>query len=496
MPEIALTAQFLDRFAARFGARPAEWHSGVNPRKRARIWTGVTTGEVACVVGARSALFLPFADLGLIVVDEEHEAAYKQDEGGAYQARDMAVMRGRFERAAVVLASATPSIESRVNAESGRYGHLRLKSRHGGRGLPDLAAIDMRKAAPARGRWLSPRLGGGDQRHDRTRRAGLAVPQPARLCAADAVPGLRPPLPVPELHGLAGGASLPTGAGLPPLRPCRAPAGDLPRMRRARRADALRSGRRAARRRGGGAVSRGARPDLSSDFPGGMERLRRELEGVAQGEYDIVIGTQLVAKGHNFPLLSLVGVVDADIGLASGDPRAAERTFQLMQQVVGRAGRGATSGRALLQTWQPDHPVMRALLSGDSERFYREETEQRRHAGLPPFGRLAALIISAKERPAAEAHARALARAAHDLPAAPGWRLARAGAFGGLDEISLLGPAEAPIAVVRGRHRFRLLVRAPRHADMQGFLRAMLAAAPAPRGSVRVMVDVDPYSFL
>jgi primosomal protein N' (replication factor Y) len=496
MPEIALTAQFLDRFAARFGARPAEWHSGVNPRKRARIWTGVTTGEVACVVGARSALFLPFADLGLIVVDEEHEAAYKQDEGGAYQARDMAVMRGRFERAAVVLASATPSIESRVNAESGRYGHLRLKSRHGGRGLPDLAAIDMRKAAPARGRWLSPSLaeatsatiGRGEQALLFLNRRGYA---PLTLCRACGHRFQCPNCTAWLVEHRFRRALVCHHCGHVERRPETCPECDAP--------DALTPCGPGVERLADEAAE--LFPEarvltLSSDFPGGMERLRRELEGVAQGEYDIVIGTQLVAKGHNFPLLSLVGVVDADIGLASGDPRAAERTFQLMQQVVGRAGRGATSGRALLQTWQPDHPVMRALLSGDSERFYREETEQRRHAGLPPFGRLAALIISAKERPAAEAHARALARAAHDLPAAPGWRLARAGSFGGLDEISLLGPAEAPIAVVRGRHRFRLLVRAPRHADMQGFLRAMLAAAPAPRGSVRVMVDVDPYSFL
>ena len=496
MPEIALTAQFLDRFAARFGARPAEWHSGVNPRKRARIWTGVTTGEVACVVGARSALFLPFADLGLIVVDEEHEAAYKQDEGGAYQARDMAVMRGRFERAAVVLASATPSIESRVNAESGRYGHLRLKSRHGGRGLPDLAAIDMRKAAPARGRWLSPSLaeatsatiGRGEQALLFLNRRGYA---PLTLCRACGHRFQCPNCTAWLVEHRFRRALVCHHCGHVERRPETCPECDAP--------DALTPCGPGVERLADEAAE--LFPEarvltLSSDFPGGMERLRRELEGVAQGEYDIVIGTQLVAKGHNFPLLSLVGVVDADIGLASGDPRAAERTFQLMQQVVGRAGRGATSGRALLQTWQPDHPVMRALLSGDSERFYREETEQRRHAGLPPFGRLAALIISARERPAAEAHARALARAAHDLPAAPGWRLARAGSFGGLDEISLLGPAEAPIAVVRGRHRFRLLVRAPRHADMQGFLRAMLAAAPAPRGSVRVMVDVDPYSFL
>ncbi|MGH6823510.1 MAG: replication restart helicase PriA, partial [Methylocella sp.] len=235
---------------------------------------------------------------------------------------------------------------------------------------------------------------------------------------------------------------------------------------------------------------------LSSDFPGGTERLREEIEAISRGECDIVIGTQLVAKGHNFPRLSLVGVIDADIGLTSGDPRAAERTFQLLQQVTGRAGRFETAGRALIQTWQPEHPVMRALLSGDCERFYEEETNQRRRAGLPPFGRLAALIVSGKDSASAEVFARALARAAHTLPPSDSWRLTPAGALPRDNELSLLGPAEAPIAVVRGRHRFRLLVRAPRAADLQGFLRAWLAAGPPEKGGVRVAVDVDPQSFL
>jgi primosomal protein N' (replication factor Y) len=235
---------------------------------------------------------------------------------------------------------------------------------------------------------------------------------------------------------------------------------------------------------------------LSSDFPGGAERLRRELEEIAGGVYDIVIGTQLVAKGHNFPQLTLVGVIDADVGLNSGDPRAAERTFQLLQQVTGRAGRGAAPGRGLVQTWQPEHPVMRALLSGDAERFYAAETDARRRAALPPFGRLAALIVSGSDRASAETHARALARVAYGLPPAERWKVAPLGGLPAEDEITVLGPAEAPIAVVRGRHRFRLLVKAPRAADLQGFLRALLEAAPRERGGVRVMVDVDPHSFM
>lgn len=218
---------------------------------------------------------------------------------------------------------------------------------------------------------------------------------------------------------------------------------------------------------------------LSSDFPGGTERLRRELDAVAQGEFQIVIGTQLVAKGHHFPSLALVGVIDADLGLSSADPRAAERTFQLLQQVTGRAGRAETAGLGLLQTYQPDHPVMKAILSGDSERFYREEIGLRRAAGLPPFGRLAALIVSGADRAAAEAHGRELARSAE----AP-------------SNIQVLGPAEAPIAMIRGGHRFRLLVKTPRSFDMQAYIRAWLARAPKPRGSVKVSIDIDPQSFL
>jgi primosomal protein N' (replication factor Y) len=226
---------------------------------------------------------------------------------------------------------------------------------------------------------------------------------------------------------------------------------------------------------------------LSSDMPGGVERMREELRAVESRAFDLVIGTQLVAKGHNFPHLTLVGVVDADIGLANGDPRAAERTFQLLSQVAGRAGRGEKPGRALLQTYQKDHPALRALLSGDVERFYREETEARSEAGLPPFGRLAAIVVSGPDRAATENFARALARAGHFLRERGGEPD---------HEIIVLGPAEAPLAVLRGKCRFRLLVKASRRADLQGFLRRMLAAAPKAAGGVRAAVDVDPQSFL
>jgi primosomal protein N' (replication factor Y) (superfamily II helicase) len=479
MPEIALTAQFLDRFARRFGVRPAQWHSGVSGRRRERLFAGIAEGEVKVVAGARSALFLPYADLGLIVVDEEHEAAYKQEDGVHYHARDMAVVRGRLDNCPVVLASATPAIETRVNAERGRYAKLDLPERFGGRQLPQIRAVDLKREATPRGRWLSPTL---------------------TLAMEDALAAGEQTLLFLNRRGYA------------PLTLCRACAHryECPncsawlvehRFRRAlvchhcghvqRRPDAcVACGSVDSLVSCGPGVERiaeevaGLFPDkraivLSSDFPGGTERLRQELAAIADGAFDIVIGTQLVAKGHNFPKMTLVGVLDADIGLTSGDPRAAERTFQLLQQVAGRAGRGIGIGRALVQTYQPEHPVIAALVSGDAERFYREETRAREAAGLPPFGRLAALVISASERDKAEEHARAMVRVA-DAP--PG--------------VMVLGPAEAPLALIRGRYRFRVLVKTERDVDLQGYLRTWLARTPKTRGSIRLEIDIDPQSFL
>jgi primosomal protein N' (replication factor Y) len=496
MPEIALTAQFLDRFAERFGVRPAEWHSGVTPRQRERLWGAAASGEARVIVGARSALFLPLKELGLIVVDEEHEGAYKQEDGVIYNARDMAVVRARLEKAPIVLASATPSLETRVNAEQGRYGWLRLEARFGARAMPELSAIDLRREGPPRGRWIAPKLAAGIEAGQAAgeqsllflNRRGYA---PLTLCRACGhrfqchncsawlvEHRFRKALvchhcghvePRPNVCPECGEADTLTACGPGVERVAEEAAMLFPEARLL---------------------------VLSSDSPGGIERMRAQLDAAARGDYDILIGTQLVAKGHNFPLLTLVGIVDADVGLANGDPRAAERTFQLLRQATGRAGRGKKPGRALLQSFQPEHPVIAALLSGDVERFYATEADQRRRGRLPPFGRLAAIIVSGEDRGAAEAHARALARTAHAMPAGKGWRLAPIGGAFEEGEILLLGPAEAPIALLRGRHRFRLAVKAPRSADLQGFLRAVLSEAPPPRGGVRVTVDIDPQSFL
>ncbi len=479
LPEIALTHAFLERFQQRFGAKPAEWHSDLPPRMRERVWRQVAEGGVRVVAGARSALFLPFKDLGLIVVDEEHDPAYKQEDRVFYNARDMAVVRGHIGGFPVVLASATPSVESRVNASQGRYSRAVLSSRFAEAALPDLKSIDMRRAPPARGGFLSPVLLDQMRRTLEKQEQSLLFLNrrgyaPLTLCR---VCGHRFGCPVCSawlVEHRFRGQLVCHHCGHNERRPEACPeCGTLDHLVAC-----------------GPGVERIAEevvthfPDaraivLSSDLMGGVRRLRLELEAIANGEADIVIGTQLVAKGHNFPNMTLVGVVDADLGLANGDPRAAERTFQLLSQVTGRAGRTGKKSLGLLQTYQPDHPVMRAIVSGDSEAFYEREIAEREVTGLPPFGRLAGVIVSAASRAEAETHARGLRRAAPQAA-----------------DIRVLGPAEAPLALLGGRHRFRLLVQGEKRADMQGFIRAMLAEGPKQRGSVRVQVDIDPQSFL
>ncbi len=479
LPEIALTQSFLERFEERFGAKPAEWHSELPPRMREKVWRQVADGGVRVVAGARSALFLPFAALGLIVVDEEHDTAYKQEDRVFYNARDMAVVRAHIGGFPVVLASATPSVESRVNADQGRYRRLALPARFADAALPSLEAIDMRRHPPIRGSFLSPRLTAAlsetlekrEQSMLFLNRRGYAPLTLCRVCGHRfECPNCSSWLVEHRFRG----QIVCHHCGYHEPRPEACPeCGTLDHLVAC-----------------GPGVERIAEevvamfPDartivLSSDIAGGVKRLRLELDAIARGEADIVIGTQLVAKGHNFPDLTLVGVLDADIALSTGDPRAAERTFQLLSQVTGRAGRTGKPSKGMLQTYQPDHPVIRAIVSGDHEEFYRREIAERERSHLPPFGRLAGIIVTAASRNEAEGHARHLRAAA---PAAT--------------EIHLLGPAEAPMALVRGRHRFRLLVHGSRQADMQAFIRTMLAKAPQARGSVRVQVDIDPQSFL
>jgi primosomal protein N' (replication factor Y) len=479
MPEIALTGQFLDRFTQRFGSRPAEWHSELPPRKRARTWSAVAAGEVSVIAGARSALFLPYANLGLIVVDEEHDPAYKQEDGARYHARDMAVVRARIADIPIVLASATPSIETEVNARRGRYQRIKLPERFGGQSLPAIEAIDLRREPPPRGRYIAPRLANeiklSLERNEQAllflNRRGYA---PLTLCRSC---GYRFACPNCDAwlvdhrfrrrlvcHHC--GFAMPAPDACPHCKAAQSFVACGPGVERLEEEVA--------------SAFAGARVlMLSSDLVTSLERMREELKSVADGHVDIIIGTQVVAKGHHFPKLNLVGIIDADLGLTNGDPRAAERSFQLLHQVAGRAGRAEGLGRGFLQTHQPDHPVMKALIAQDREAFYAAEIAAREKSSYPPFGRLASLLVSAGDAHSAENFARKLVAAAPHI-----------------DQVRLLGPAEAPLAVIRGRYRFRILAKSPRAFDLSDYLRGWLAHAAKPKGNLKLEVDVDPQSFL
>ncbi|RIK97852.1 MAG: primosomal protein N' [Proteobacteria bacterium] len=479
MPEIALTGQFLDRFAARFGVRPLEWHSELTPRSRARTWAQVADGEARVVVGARSALFLPYADLGLIVVDEEHDQAYKQDEGAHYHARDMAVVRAHIAKIPIVLASATPSVETEVNARTGRYQRIALPSRFGGQTMPQIEAIDLRREGAPRGRFISPPLAQavriaverGEQALLFLNRRGYA---PLTLCRAC---GHRFACTICDAwlvdHRFRNRLVCHhCGFSMPRPHQC-------PQCGAEDTLAAIGPGVERLQEEAAALFPEARTMVLSSDLITSIETMRAELAEIAEGRVDIVIGTQLVAKGHHFPRLNLVGVIDADLGLANGDPRAAERTFQLLNQVIGRAGREQGRGLGFLQTHQPEHPVIKALVACDREAFYDSEILSRERTGYPPFGRLAALIVSGGERPATEGFARRLAALAPRH-----------------EQIAVLGPAEAPLAVIKGRYRFRLLAKAARGADLSSYLRQWMAGAPKPTGSLKLEIDVDPQSFL
>lgn len=479
LPEIALTSEFLTRVEKRFGARPAEWHSGVTLSERRRCWHMVGQGAAQLVVGARSALFLPFRDLGLIVVDEEHDSSYKQEEGVLYHARDMAVLRAAMSGGQVVLASATPSLETWANARAGKYARLDLTARFGPNTLPEMRAIDLRAEDLPSGRWVSPtlqqavtaRLAAGEQALLFLNRRGYAPLTICRACGhqvecsdCDARMVEHRFLKRLVCHQCGATAPMPVKCPACGAEDRLAPVG--PGVERLEE------------------EARALWPDarvavLSSDLFGSARALKEQIAVIAGGEADIIIGTQIVAKGHNFPNLTLVGVIDADLGLSGSDLRAAERVFQLVRQVSGRAGRADKPGRALVQTSQPDHPVIRAILSGEEEAFWQSESAQREALRMPPHGRLAGVILSA---PAMEP--------AFEL----GTRLAQADAPLRAIGAQVFGPAPAPIARIRGMHRVRLLVKAPKGAALQAAVAAWIKPHKLPRG-LRLAVDIDPQSF-
>lgn len=478
LPEIALTAQWLGRFEKRFGVSPVEWHSELGSAGRRRAWAAVQSGQARVVVGARSALFLPFPDLRLIVVDEEHDSSFKQEEGVLYNARDMAIARAMIEEHVIVLASATPALETIANAQSGKYVHCHLKQRFGGASLPEIHLIDMREEALPAGRWLSARLeraiADNLQRGEQTmlflNRRGYAPLTLCRKC------GERIECPNcsawlvehryrAELmchhcgHAMPRPRQCPTCDAEDTLAPCG------PGVERLE--EEVRSFFPEARLL-----------VMTSDTAHGPAQVRAQVALIEEGAVDIIIGTQIVTKGYHFPNLTLVGVVDADLGFKGADLRAGERTYQQLAQVSGRAGREDRPGRALLQTYMPEHPVTQALLAGDRDAFVTRELAQRQAQAMPPFGRLAAILVTGRDLSQVVDAARALARSAPQIQA-----------------VRVLGPAPAPLSRLRGQHRYRLLVNAPKGYPIQRMIRQWLARAGTARG-VRVKVDIDPYSFL
>jgi primosomal protein N' (replication factor Y) len=478
LPEIALSGQWLDRFVARFGTAPAVWHSDLSSKTRRTTWRAVNDGQAQVVVGARSALFLPFPDLGLVIVDEEHETAFKQEDGIIYHARDMAIVRARLNDAPCVLVSATPSLETIANVESGRYRRLHLPDRHGGALMPKIQLIDLRVDKPPRGRFISPALEDavnatlerGEQAMLFLNRRGYAPLTLCRTCGHRMeCPNCTAwlvehrarrilqchhcghTIPIPEACPECGAEHSLTAVGPGVERITEEATSLFPAARRL---------------------------VMASDTLTGPDAAAAAARRIEAREIDLVIGTQIVAKGWHFPHLTLVGVIDADLGLAGGDLRAGERTVQLLHQVAGRAGRADAPGTVLLQTHTPEHKVMQALASGNFDDFMASEAAERRPGNWPPYGRLAALIISADTPEAADIAARDLARTAPNG-----------------DGITVLGPAPAPLAVLRGRHRRRLLLKTRREIPVQPLLRPWLASVSPARG-VRIDVDVDPISFL
>ena len=477
LPEIALTVQFLDRFAERFGCRPAEWHSDLSQRERRRVYRAVMHCEARVVVGARSALFLPFPNLGLIIVDEEHEQAYKQEEGVIYHARDMAVVRAQIEGCPIVLASATPSLETYVNASIGRYKWLKLPKRHGAATMPQLRLIDLRNERIEPGSWLSQplreaivaTLSSGEQAMLFLNRRGYAPLTLCQHCGHKMTCANCSAWLVEHRYHR---KLVCHHCGFETACPNECPQCQTPNSFVACGPGVERVAEEFA------AVFPQARMAIaSSDTLNGPTETQAAIRAMTRHEIDVVIGTQIVAKGHHFPQLTLVGVIDADLGGSDGDIRARERTFQLLHQVAGRAGRADKPGLVLIQTRNPDDVVMKALASGDRDAFYEKERVYRERAHAPPFGRLAAIILSGQHGDQVREMGRQLVGVA---PSARG--------------VKVWGPTPAFYQVLRGRTRERLLVQAERHVDVQAYLRAWLARVTCPN-AVRLTVDVDPVSF-
>ena len=488
MPEIALTAQFMSRFESRFGAPPVVWHSNLTAARRREIWRGVLAGEIKVVVGTRSALFLPWQNLGLIVVDEEHDTSYKQEDMGNYHARDMAILRASIAGFPVVLASATPSAETLENVATGKYHGLKLTSRFGGATLPKIETIDLRENRPDTYKTSNaddaPEIAGAlsaplcdaiaDTLNNHQQimlfinRRGFAPIVQCKKCGWTATcPDCSVGMtyhkrigkllchmcgrtePLPDKCANCGGDVSMRGIGIEKIQE-----EVLARFPNTRTAI------------------------VSSDTIASRQSLERIVSKMESGEIDIIIGTQILAKGHHFPNLTLVGVVDSDMGLFGTDFRAAEHTFQQLFQVAGRAGRGAISGRVLLQTYQPDHPVLNAICAGNRDEFMETDMAGRKLAKMPPFGQLIAVVVEGARESILQKYCAELAAAAPNIN-------------GG----RIMGPVPAQIYQIRNWYRMRFLVSGDVRAKLQPIVANWLSRVKQP-ANIRVKIDVNPVNFM
>ena len=479
VPEIALSIDFVRRVVDRFKVEPGEWHSGVSRKERFRLYHAVVNNDVQLVIGARSALFLPFANLGLIVVDEEHDSSYKQEEGVCYNARDMAVMRGSILKAQVILASATPSLETWVNTKTRKYGRIDLAERYGAAILPDIEVLDLRDVNMPTGTFISPklqdeikfRIENGEQSLLFLNRRGYA---PITICSACGFQigckscdsrlvqhRFKKKL---ICHQCGDSMDIPL---------------NCPKCFTEGQLKAVGPGVEKVAEECENLFPEARVGILSSDSIDNIEQLQEKFSRLASGQIDIIVGTQLVSKGHNFPNLTLVGVVDSDLGLQGSDLRAAEKTFQSLRQVSGRAGRDKKRGKALLQTYVPGHPVIMAIAAGNDEAFWDIEAATREQAKVPPYGKLVALVLSGPNE-------KDLFDISH--------KLVRVWIKSYAEETQIFGPALAPVAKIRNRFRVRLLIKCQKRKNIHLLLRDWIASVSPPR-SVRILVDVDPQSF-
>lgn len=481
VPEIGLTAQWLKRFEKRFGVMPAEWHSALSPKERVDTWRAVAKGEAKIIIGARSALFLPYPDLGLIVIDESHDASFKQEDVVNYQGRDMAVVRAKYEQIPLILSTATPDLETVCNVEDGKYDEVRLTSRFAQAQLPEIKIIDLKKDKPVKGSWgvswLAPTLceklkenyQKGEQSILFLNRRGYAPLVICRDC------GHRIQCPnctawLTEHRRM--GKLVCHHCGYMTDIPEKCPECGSENGLAACGPGVERIAEEVKYR-----LPEAKTKVLSSDFVTNFKEVQQVIKEMEEGRIDILIGTQILAKGHHFPELTLVGIVDADLGLMGSDLRAAERTYQLLSQVSGRAGRGAKKGEVYLQTLYPDNAVLKALVSGNTEEFFEMEKQTRRILKMPPFGKLAAVIVSGVRQDEVERTAVLLGQTAFNDA-----------------NISTLGPAPAPLFILRNKYRYRLLLKTSKDIKIQEVLRQWIKKVRIP-ASVRVEVDIDPYSF-